>query len=68
MIFLLPWENPVLWNQIAKIRPMLPPVLNERVHAISVEDALSALAHAAGPAWIVEYVSLLQEKYLLRLH
>jgi hypothetical protein len=47
---------------------MLSPMLNERVHAISIEDVLIALAHAAGPAWIVEYVSQLQEKYLLRLY
>jgi hypothetical protein len=67
VLFLLPWENPVLWNQIAKVRPMLSPMLNESVHAISIEDVLIALAHAAGPAWIVEYVLQLQEKYLLRL-
>lgn len=66
VLLLLPWENPVLWRQIAAVRLLLSPALNERVLSASIEDVLIALSHAGSADWISQYIRQLQEKYLVR--
>ena len=66
VLLLLPWENPALWTQIAAVRRLLSPVLNERVLIASIEEVLIALSHAGSPDWIPRYIRQLQEKYLVR--
>lgn len=64
VVFLLPRANSALWPQLVPFIEQLAPPLARRVHAVAIEDVLSALASSKHtPPRLGWYALLLQEKY-----
>jgi hypothetical protein len=65
VVFLVPRANSALWQQLGPFITQLAPSLGRRVHAVAIEDVLSALSSSKhSPPRLAWYAHLLQEKYV----